>query len=93
MNNTGKIAHALKHSHRRHVIGAFDKKLHKGSIWNRHRSVLSLILQKSTFIHFINHATKFYDGYINYDDRKNIGDDGSVVKPKKKFGNISDSKY
>ena len=69
------------------------KKLHKGYIWNRHRSVLSLILQKSTFIHFINHATKFYDGYINYDDRKNIDDDGSVVKPKKKFGNISDSKY
>ena len=32
MNDIGKIAHALKHSHRRHVIGAFDKSLHGGPL-------------------------------------------------------------
>ena len=32
MNDIGKRAHALKYSHVRCVIGAFDKNLHEGSI-------------------------------------------------------------
>ena len=46
MNEIGKIAHVLKHSRGRCVIGAFDKILHEGSIWNGHRDVLPFILQK-----------------------------------------------
>ena len=40
MNDIGKIAHVLKYSHGRFVIGSFDKKLHEGSIWNGHRAVI-----------------------------------------------------
>ena len=64
MNEIVKIAHVLKHSHGRCVVGPFDKILHEGSIWNGHRSVLSFILHKSIFIHFMHHGTRFYDNYI-----------------------------
>ena len=40
MNDIGKRAHVLNHSHRRCIIGAFDKILHEGSIWTSHRSAL-----------------------------------------------------
>ena len=50
MNDIGKRAHVLKHSYVRCVVGAFDKILHEGSICIGHRSVLSFILHKSTFI-------------------------------------------
>ena len=40
MNDIGKRAHVLKHSHGRCVIGSFDKILHEGSIWTGHRAVL-----------------------------------------------------
>ena len=33
MNDIGKIAHVLKHSHGRCIIGSLDKMLHEGSIW------------------------------------------------------------
>ena len=33
MNDIGKRAHGLKHSHGRCVVGAFDKILHEGFIW------------------------------------------------------------
>ena len=46
MNHIGKRANDIKHSHGRHVIGAFIKILHEGSIWNGNRAVLSYILQK-----------------------------------------------
>ena len=46
MNDIGKIAHVLKHSYGRCVIGYFDKKLHEGSIWTGRRAVLSFILHK-----------------------------------------------
>ena len=46
MNDIGKIAHVLKHSHGRCVIAYFDKNLHEGSIWNGHIAVLSFILEK-----------------------------------------------
>ena len=32
MNENGKRAHVLKHSHGRFLVGAFDKILHGGSI-------------------------------------------------------------
>ena len=49
MNDIGKRAHALNHSHRRCVIGALDKILHEGSIWTGHIALLSFILHKSIF--------------------------------------------
>ena len=59
MNEIRKIAHVLKHSHRRCVIDIFDKSLYERSIWNCHRSVLLFILHKSIFIHFVNNGTIF----------------------------------
>ena len=59
MNSNGKRAHVLKHSHRRCVISSFDKILHEGSIWTGHRAVLSFILHKSIFLHFLHNGTGF----------------------------------
>ena len=59
MNDIGKIAHVLNHSHVRCVFGAFDKISHEGSIWNGTRAVFSFILQKSIFLHFVHHVKKF----------------------------------
>ena len=50
MNDIGKRAHLLKHSHGRCVIGSFDKFLYEGSTWTGHRAVLSFILHKSIFL-------------------------------------------
>ena len=47
MNDIGKRAQVLKHSHRRCVIGSFAKNLHEGSIWTDNRAVLSFILHKT----------------------------------------------
>ena len=72
MNDIGKRAHVLKHSHGRYVIGYFDKILHEGSIWTSHRAVLSFILHKSIILHFVHNSTRFYEIYISLKDRKNI---------------------
>ena len=61
MNEIGKIAHVLKHSHGKRVVGAFDKILHEGSIWNGHRAALLFILHKSIFLHFVHNCTIFHD--------------------------------
>ena len=61
MDDIGKGAHVLKHSHGRCVIGAFDKSLHEGSIWTGHRAVLAFILQKLIFLHFVHNIIRFYD--------------------------------
>ena len=80
MNDIGKRAHALKHSHRRFVFVYFDKSLHEFSIWTGHRAVLSFILHKSIFLHFAHNGTRFYDKYILSKNRiKYIYDDGSGV--------------
>ena len=42
MNDIGKRAHVLNHSHGRCVVGAFDKKLHEGSILTGPRAVIFL---------------------------------------------------
>ena len=65
MNDIGKRAHVLKHSHGRCVIGYSDEILHEVSIWTGHRSVLSFILHKSIFLHFVHNGTRFYDKYIS----------------------------
>ena len=70
MNGTGKRAHVLKHSHGRCVIDAFDKSLHEGLIWTGYRAVLSFILHKSIFIHFVHNGTIFYERYISPEKRK-----------------------
>ena len=72
MNDIGKRAHVLKHAHGRCVIGSFDKILHKDSIWTVHRAVLSFILHKSIFIHFVYNGSIFYDKYISSKNKKNI---------------------
>ena len=83
MNDIGKRAHILKHSHGRCVIGYFDKILHEGSLWTGHRAVLSFILHKSIFLLFVHNAKKLYDKYISTKNRlKYIDDDGSGVLPK-----------
>ena len=93
-NDIGKIAHVLKHSHRRCVIGSFDKILHEGSIWTGHRTVLSLILHKSIFLHFVHNCTIFYDKNISSKNRiKYIEDDGSGVIPKQLVRNKYNSRY
>ena len=56
MTYIGKIAHFLKHPNGRCVVGAFYRILHEGYIWIGHRYVLSFILQKSRFLHFVHHG-------------------------------------
>ena len=73
MNDIGKRAHVLTHSHGRCVVGPFNKILHKGSIWTGNRDVLYFILHKSILIQFGHHGTIFYDKYITSDDRKKYG--------------------
>ena len=83
LNDIGKIAHVLKHSHGRCVIGSFDKILHEGSLWTSHRALISFVLHKSIFLHFVHNGTKFYDKYILTKNRlKYIDDDVSGVLPK-----------
>ena len=67
MNDIGKRAHVMKYSHGRCVVGAFDKILQEGYIWTGHRAVLSFILHKSIFIHFVHNSTRLYDKYIPSD--------------------------
>ena len=84
MNDIGKRAHVLKHSHGKFVVGLFDKILYEESIWDSHRDVLFFILHKSIFLHFVHHGTKLYEKYITSDDRnKYIDDDGSGFFAKK----------
>ena len=94
MNDIGKIAHVLKYSKRRCVVGAFDKILHERYIWTGPRAVLYFILQKSIFLHFIHHGTIFYRKYIKSNDRnKYIEYDGSGVFPKQKVIKLYNAKY
>ena len=73
MNDIVKRAHVMKNSHGRCVVGAHDKILHEGYIWTGHRSVLSFILHKSIFLHFVHHGKIFYDKYITSYDRNKYG--------------------
>ena len=87
MNDIWERAHGLNNSHIMCVVGAFDK------IWH-HRAVLSLILQKSTLLHFVNNVTNFYDKYIYTDDRKKYIDyDGSGIFQKQKDRKLYNAKY
>ena len=82
MNYIGKIPHVLKHSSRRCLGGVFDKILYERSICTGPREVISFIKHKSIFLHCVYRGTKFYDKYINTNNRKNIYDDGSGIFPK-----------
>ena len=83
MNDIGKRAHVLNHSHGGCVFGGFDKILHEGYIWIGHRAVLSFILHKSIFLHFVRNGTRFYEKYISSKNKKEyIDDDRSGVFPK-----------
>ena len=94
MNDIGKRAHVVNHSHGRCVIGSFDKILREGSIWTGHRYVLSFILHKSKFLYFVHNGTIFYDKYISSQNKKKyIDGDGSVVFTKQKVIKIYNSKY
>ena len=94
MNDIGKRAHVLKHSHGKCVVGAFDKYLHEVSIWTGHRSSLSFILHKSIFIYFVHHGTGFYEKYITSDHRKKYMDDhGSGALPKQMARKLYNENY
>ena len=94
MNDIRKRAHVLKHSHGRCVVGSFDKNLHEGYICTGHRAVLSFILHKSIFLHFVHHGTIFYDKYISSDNKKKyIDDDGSGFFSKQNVRKLYNSKY
>ena len=94
MNDIGKTAHVLKYSDGRCVVGAFDKIIHEDSIWTGYRSVLSFILHKSIFLHFLHHGTIFCDKYITSDYRKKyMDDDGSGVFPEQNVIKIYNEKY
>ena len=94
MNYIGKREHFIKNSHGRCLVGAFDKKIHGGSIYTGPRAVLYFILNKSIFLHFINHGTKFYYKYIKPADKKiYIDGDGSGIFPKQNVRNIYNAKY
>ena len=54
------------------VISDFDKTLHKGSIRTGHGDVLSFILHKSIFLHFVHNDIRFYDKYISSENKKMI---------------------
>ena len=54
---------------------------HEGYIWTGHGAVLSFILNRSIFIHFVHHDNTFYDKCIKNDNRtKYVDGDGSGVK-------------
>ena len=76
------------------MVSAFNKILHEGSIWNGPIAVLSFILHKSIFLHFVHHSTNVYDKYINnYDRRKYIDDYGSGIFPKNRGRKLYNKKY
>ena len=94
MNDIGKIAHVLKHSHGRCMVGDLGKILHEGSICTGHRSVLSFILKKSILIHFVHHGTIFDDKYITSEDRKKyIDHDGNGVFTKQNIRQPYNTEY
>ena len=72
MNDIGKRANLLKHSHGMCLICSFDKILLEGSICNIHRAVISFILHKSIFLHFVHNSARFYEKYISSKNMKNI---------------------
>ena len=79
----GKRENYIKNSHRRCVVGAFDKIVYEGSIRTVYGSVLSFILHKSIYIQYLHHGTKFYDRYIKSNCINiYIDDDKSGAKPK-----------
>ena len=94
MKDTGKRTHVLKHSHGRCVVGAFDKKLHEGSIFIGPRTVLSLYSTNRHLLTLYIMVHIFYDKYIKSEDRKKYIDyDGSYIFPKLNIRNIYNSKY
>ena len=72
----------------------FDKNLHEGSLWTGHRAVISFILHKSIFQHFVQCGTKFYEKYMSSKNQlKYFDDNGSGLLPKivaKKWKNLKD---
>ena len=64
------------------------------SIWNGNRTVLSFILHKSIFVHFVYHGTRFYDKYIASDYRKKYMDDvGRSIFPRQNVIKLYNAKY
>ena len=66
----GSRAHVLKHLHGIMIFGPFGKKIHEGTLWRGHRSVISFILTKQIFLHFYHRGDRFYNWYINKTDKK-----------------------
>ena len=76
------------------VVGAFDRILHEGSIWNWPRAFLSFTFHKSIFLNFVHHGIKCYDKCLKSDDRKKyIDDNGSGIFPKQKVKLFYNARY
>ena len=70
------------------------KKIYESSIWTGSRAVLSFILHKSIFLHFVQNGTSFYEKYITSDDKdKYIDDDRGGVFPKQKVRKLYNARY
>ena len=82
-NDRGKRAHNIIHSHGMFVMGSFDNKNYEICFWTWHGVLLSFIVHKSIFNHFVHHGTKFYIRYIKYFTRTSLlDDDRTGVKAK-----------
>ena len=46
MNDIGKGAHVINHSHGKCMVGAFDKMLYEGFIWTGPKAVLYFFVHK-----------------------------------------------
>ena len=68
--NLGQRAHALKHLHRRYIVGPFEKLFHGDTLRIGNRAVISFIFHKSIFLHFHCKGDVFYNRYINKEDKK-----------------------
>ena len=76
------------------MVGACDRILHEGYIWTGPRSVLSFILHKPIFIHFVHHGTRFHEKNIYTDNIKIYIDDyESGIFPKQKDRKLYNTKY
>ena len=66
MSNLVKRAPVFKHSRVRFVVGSFDKNTHEGSICNGSISVISCIIPKNIFLHFVYYGRIFMTNILKY---------------------------
>ena len=68
----GKRSHIIKHSHVRCVVGAFDKNLHEGYIWNGPRDIISFPSTNQYFFTLYIMVQNFMTNIYNLMTERNI---------------------